>query len=88
MSDIEKLQKEIETIKTRNRNVELEKAWETSTVRKISIAVLTYVVMVIVMLSLRIDKPFVAALIPTLGFTLSTMSLGLVKKYWLDKLGE
>ena len=41
------LEKEIEKIKQRNRKVEIDKAWETSYVRKISIAVLTYMIVVI-----------------------------------------
>jgi len=73
---------EIKKIQARNKKVELDKAWETSKTRKISIAVLTYFVMVLVMHSLNMDNPFIGAIIPTLGFTLSTFSLDFIKAFW------
>ena len=75
-------EKEIKKIQERNKKVELDKAWETSKTRKISIAVLTYFVMVLVMYSLDMDNPFIGAIIPTLGFTLSTFSLDFIKEFW------
>lgn len=75
-------EKEIKKIQERNRRVELDKAWETSKTRKISVAVLTYFVMVLVMYSLNLDSPFIGAIIPTLGFTLSTFSLDFIKEIW------
>lgn len=75
-------EQEIKKIQERNKRVELDKAWETSKTRKISIAVLTYFVMVLVMYSLRMDHPFVGAVIPTLGFMLSTFSLDFIKRFW------
>ena len=73
---------EIKKIQARNKKVELDKAWETSKTRKVSIAVLTYFVMVSVMYSLEMDKPFIGAIIPTLGFMLSTFSLDFIKAFW------
>ena len=75
-------EKEIKKIQERNKRVELDKAWETSNTRKISIAVLTYFVMVLVMYSLNMGSPFIGAIIPTLGFTLSTFSLDFIKEFW------
>ena len=75
-------EKEIKKIQERNKKVELDKAWETSRTRKISVAVLTYLVMVLVMYSLGMDSPFIGAIIPTLGFTLSTFSLDFIKEFW------
>lgn len=76
-------EKEIKKIQDRNKRVELDKAWETSKTRKISIAVLTYFVMVLVMYSLDMASPFIGAIIPTLGFTLSTFSLDFIKAFWM-----
>ena len=75
-------EKEIKTIQDRNKRVELDKAWETSKTRKISIAILSYLVMVLVMYSLNMSNPFIGAIIPTLGFTLSTFSLDFIKEFW------
>jgi len=75
-------EEEIKKIQARNRKVELDKAWETSTTRKVSVAVLTYLVMVLVMHSLKMENPFIGAIIPTLGFMLSTFSLDFIKEFW------
>lgn len=76
------VEKEIKQIKERNRRVERDKAWETSWTRRVLIAVLTYVVIVLFFFSARLPKPFVNAIVPTLGFVLSTLTLRWVKKLW------
>ena len=77
------LEKEIKKIKERNKRVELDKAWETSWTRKICIMVLTYVVVIIYSYVIRnIDNIFLSSLVPVIGFTLSTLSLKLVRKIW------
>lgn len=83
---MEELKKEIEEIKERNKRVELDKKWETSATRKICIAVLTYVVVIIY--SILISKTtnvFLSSLVPVIGFTLSTLSLKAVRKVWEKK---
>lgn len=76
------IQQQISKIKARNARVERDKAWETSTTRKILIMMLTYVVMVSFMSSIGVDKPFINALIPTTGFFLSTLTLRYARKIW------
>ena len=76
------MRKKLKKIQERNKRVELDKAWETRKTRKISIAILTYLAMVLVMYSLDMSNPFVGAIIPTLGFTLSTFSLDFIKEFW------
>lgn len=83
MNQFEDLNQRILKIEKRNNKVELDKAWETSNFRKISIALLTYFVMTIFMWSLGNDKPFMNAIIPTLGFVLSTVSLPFVQSIWV-----
>ena len=80
---MEELKKEIEEIKERNKRVELDKKWETSMTRKICIAVLTYIV-VICYTSLidKINNVFLSSLVPVIGFTLSTLSLSVIRKVW------
>jgi hypothetical protein len=85
MNDIHSLKKEIEALKARNRRVELDKAWETSTFRKVLVALLTYVMMVITMSIIKVTDPFLSAIIPTIGFLLSTLSIGIVKRLWINK---
>lgn len=82
---IEDLEKEIDKIKSRNKKVEAEKAWETSIERKVSILILTYVIISLVMLLLDFDKPFLNAIIPTFWFLLSTLSISFLKKRYVER---
>lgn len=85
-SEISVLEKKILAIEARNQKVESDKAWETSYTRNVSVALLTYLVMVLFMNSLGVDNSWKSALVPTLGFTLSTLSLPYFKKFWLKYL--
>jgi preprotein translocase subunit SecF len=78
--------KEIEKIKNRNLKVEADKAWETSFSRKILIAILTYFVIVLFFKFTHLSKPFINAIIPTLGFLLSTLSIPFFKKFWIKNI--
>jgi len=79
----EQIEKEIRTIKERNRRVELDKAWETSWIRKIIIFILTYLIIVIFMYFSRLPNPFVNAIVPALAFVLSNLTLSFFKNFWL-----
>jgi len=83
--EILKLKKEIELIKERNARVEVDKAWETSLVRKVLVAVLTYIVIVLFFFFADLPSPFVNAIVPTVGFVLSTLSVPLFKRLWLKR---
>jgi len=73
----------IEQLKARNTRVEAAKAWETSRARKVSITVLTYLVIVLLMYRVEIDRPWINAIVPACGFWLSTLSLRIVRAQWL-----
>ncbi|MFA5358671.1 MAG: hypothetical protein WC310_02540 [Patescibacteria group bacterium] len=77
------LEKEIDLIKERNKRVESDKAWELSFFRKLVIAILTYILITLFFLAAGIEKPFVNALVPTVAFILSGLSLAFFKKIWL-----
>ena len=74
---------ELADIRTRNERVELDKAWETSWTRRLSIAAITYVIAAWFMYRIGVNNPFLNALVPTGGFLLSTLSLGFIKRWWL-----
>lgn len=81
--DSKDLAKEIAKIKERNKKVELDKAWETSWTRKICICILTYLVVVIYSIIIKsVTSIWLSSLVPVIGFTLSTMSLKLVRNIW------
>ncbi len=79
MSDLEK---RVTTIEARNKKVELDKAWEVSWTRRLSIAALTYIVVVIYLLAIGNDKPFINGAVPVVGFVLSTLALSGIKNIW------
>lgn len=85
---IKQIQKELEVIKNRNKKVEQNKAWETSLFRKISIIVITYIVASVVMYFIGVQKFLLNALIPTVGYLLSTLSLSFIKNWWVDKFAK
>lgn len=80
MNQIEHLEQEIEKIKARNQKVELDKARETSLARKFTIALLTYIVIVIFFAIAQLGNPFINAIVPTIWFLLSTVSFDMLKK--------
>ena len=82
MDEIEKIKNDIKEIKERNSRVEKDKAWETSLSRKILVAVLTYIVVVLFFFFAHLPKPFLGAIVPTIGFVLSTLSIPFFKKIW------
>lgn len=80
---MEELKNEIEKIKQRNAKVELDKAWETSLIRRLCICILTYIVVVIYTYSTsKINNMWLSSLVPVIGFTLSTLSLKYIRKLW------
>lgn len=83
------LGKRIEAIEQRNKRVELDKKWETSWTRKLSILVLTYIVVVIYSYFIsKYDNILLSSLIPVIGFFLSTLSLQLMRKFWEKNINK
>lgn len=80
MSDLER---RIENLELRNRRVEIDKAWETSWTRRLSIMALTYLVVAGYMYFVVHVEPWINALVPVIGFVLSTFTVTLLKKRWL-----
>jgi len=87
--DLEKeinfIKEEIQQFKNRNLEKDSNKAWETSLVRKFAIALFTYFIMVIMMNVIGVTDPFENALIPTIGFFLSTLSLSIIRSIWVGR---
>ena len=79
------IEKEIREIQARNKRVEADKAWEISSFRKFVIVLLTYFLLVIFLKSVRIGNPWLNAIVPSIGFFLSTITLPIVKRWWVGK---
>ncbi|HOR57690.1 MAG TPA: hypothetical protein PLV82_03395 [bacterium] len=82
---IQKIEREIETIKERNLRVEADKAWETSSFRIFSITIITYIIASLVLYFIGAKNFLLNALVPTAGFFLSIQSLPAIKKWWIKK---
>ncbi|MEK9184357.1 MAG: hypothetical protein AAB892_01340 [Patescibacteria group bacterium] len=79
----ERIGETVERMLERNARVEADKAWETSGFRIGTIAVITYVCAAIVLYVIGAEDFLLSAVVPTLGYVLSTQSLPFVKKWWL-----
>lgn len=84
----DELERRISVIEQRNSRVELDKAWETSWTRRFTIAVLTYIVVATYLMLINNPRPFINALVPAVGFVLSTLALKSIRKTWQAKYGK
>ena len=82
MTSINDLEKEILAIKARNKKVEMDKAWEIIWTRKILLMTFTYLGIGFYLRAINIDKPWLNAIVPSIGFLLSTLTLPYFKKIW------
>lgn len=83
---IQKLEKKIKEIEERNKRVELDKKWETCLLRKVLIVIMTYIFAVLYLTVADTTNPLLGAVVPCVGFYLSTQSINLIKKWWLKKI--
>ncbi len=82
MDKIKSLEEEIKKIKERNSKVEADKAWETSWTRKILLSIFTYLAVSLYMYAISLPNPWLNAIIPSVAFLLSTLTLPSLKKLW------
>jgi hypothetical protein len=83
--ELQDLAHRIEAIEQRNKRVELDKAWEGSITRKVTIIITTYFVVLIFMIMTKNNQPFINAIVPSIGFFLSTLVVSSLKKHWVRK---
>ncbi len=85
ISDKDEIKKRIEALELRNKRVELDKAWEGSATRKLTIVAVTYLVVLSFLLIIGNDNPFINACVPPIGFYLSTLVVSNLKARWTKK---
>ncbi len=83
--NISELEKKVLAIEVRNKKVESDKAWETSGTRKTLLVAFTYLSIGLYMWVIKVNQPWLNAIIPSLGFLLSTLTLPYFKNWWLSK---
>ncbi len=77
------LEKRVVEIEERNKRVETDKAWETSWVRRGLLVAFTYLSVGLYLRVIAIPNPWLNAIVPSLGFLLSTLSLPFFKQWWM-----
>ena len=86
MANIEELGKEINLIKERNKAVEANKSWETSFTRRFLLVLFTYLAIGLYLSAINIPRPWLNAIVPAVGFMLSTLTMPFFKNLWLKYL--
>jgi len=79
---VEALEKRIEKIEARNIKVERDKAWETSLTRRGLLILFTYLSIGIYLNVINVSNPWLNAIVPSIGFWLSTLTLPYIKNLW------
>lgn len=79
------LEERIQQLEARNLKVENDKSWETSWMRRGAIMVLTYATVAFYLHFVVHIDPWINALVPVIGYTLSTLTVSQLKQRWLTK---
>ena len=77
------LEERLRQIEERNKKVELDKAWETSTTRRFLLLLFTYLVIGFYLQAINVPKPWLNSIVPAVAFMLSTLTLPFFKELWL-----
>lgn len=84
MVSLPDVEKRIAEIEKRNARVEQDKKWETSWIRRGLLMLFTYLSVGFYMQAIGIFSPWLNAIIPSLGFLLSTLTLPFFKNLWMS----
>jgi hypothetical protein len=83
MVSLTQLEKRIVVVEARNKRVESDKAWELSYTRRILLMLFTYLAIGFYLQAINVSQPWLNAIVPTVAFMLSTLTLPFFKKLWL-----
>lgn len=76
------VEERVTQLEQRNKKVESNKAWETSWTRKILVSIFTYLAIALYLKFIVGINPWINAIVPTVGFLLSTLTLSWFKDLW------
>ena len=79
------LESRVARIEARNKNVELDKAWEVSWTRRLLLTLFTYLALGLYMWAIDIPRPFLNSIVPAVGFMISTFTMPWLKAKWIEK---
>lgn len=72
----------VSKIEDRNLKVEADKAWEVSFTRRVLLFLFTYFAIAFYLKFIVGIEPWINALVPSIGFFLSTLTLPFLKNLW------
>lgn len=81
-----RLDERVEKIEARNQKVETDKAWEGSWSRKIVLIIFTYLAVGLYLNVIKVKDPWINAIVPSIGFLLSTLTLPWIKNWWKENI--
>lgn len=82
MNKIDEIESRLKLIEERNKRVEVDKGWESSWTRRILLLAFTYLAVLLYFIAIGIESAFLGAVVPAVGFLLSTLTLPAFKKIW------
>ncbi len=80
---METIEQRLGKIEERNVKVEGDKAWETSWTRRLLLALFTYLAIWTYLWAIDVRQAWLSAVVPAIGFMLSTLTMPWFKKMWL-----
>jgi len=83
---MDNLEQRIQKIEERNRQVEQDKAWETSRARRILLMAFTYLAIGVYLWAIGISRPWLHAIVPTIAFMISTLAMPWFKRIWVKNI--
>lgn len=82
---MEDLEQRIKQVEDRNSRVESDKAWEKSWTRRILLVIFTYLAIGLYLNAIEVSNPWINAIVPAIGFMISTLTMPFFKKIWIGK---
>ncbi len=80
---MENLEQKVQKIEERNQKVEADKAWEKSWTRRLLLVLFTYLAIGLYLNAIEISRPWINAIVPAIGFMISTLTMPFFKQLWL-----
>jgi hypothetical protein len=88
MQKADEIDSRIAALEARNKRVDMNKAWETSWTRRLLVALFTYLAIALYLKFIVGIDPWINAIVPTVGFLLSTLTLPFFKGLWEKYIHE
>lgn len=82
MNTTKNLEIRVKELEERNKVKDTNKSWEISLTRRLLIALFTYLAVALYFNALGVNNPWLNAIVPSVGFLLSTLTLPFFKALW------